>query len=339
MRVKAIDIARELDVSKATVSLALNNKPGVNEKTKKMILECKARLESRDVNDKIFPKKDSGYVIRIIVATRGLGIIQNAELDLWTDVNAVFDTIAKEWGCTLEVSYFNMLKDSKEKMVNDCNQDYVAGVMLFGTEMYPSDAEMFRKIHKPKVVYDCDLMDDAYPCVVVNNEDGVRRAVDYLVEHQKKNIVYLARNRKIYNYEHRRIGFVNAMREYNLLLDEKTQLLTMGETIEEIYQNMKKYIELNKLPDAFIFESYHLSIGAIRAFRSENVKVPEDISVIGIDELPDYLTGEYQLTTIRIPHTERAKLAMQLLYHEMHDSCSTKSKLFTNCKLIEGDTV
>ena len=339
MRVKAIDIAKELGISKATVSLALNDKPGVNDKTKQMVIDCKARMESRDASENIFHKRENGNVIRIIVATRDLGIVQNAELDLWTDVNAVFDRIAKEWGCTLEVSYFNMLKDSKEKMANDCNQEYVAGVILFGTEMYSSDAEMFRKIHKPKVVYDCDLMEDTYSCVTVNNEDGVKRAVDYLVAHQKKNIVYLARNRKIYNYEHRRIGFLNAMREYNLLLDEKSQLLVMGEKIEDIYQNMKSYLEANKLPDAFIFESYHLSIGAMRAFRSADIKVPEDISVIGIDELPDYLTGDYQLTTIRIPHTERAKLAMQLLYHEMHDSCSTKSKIFTNCKLIEGDTV
>ena len=47
MIVKAVDIARELGISKATVSLALNNKPGVNEKTKQAILECKARLEQQ----------------------------------------------------------------------------------------------------------------------------------------------------------------------------------------------------------------------------------------------------------------------------------------------------
>ena len=271
------------------------------------------------------------------MATRDLCIAKGAELDLWTDVNAVFDQIAKSWGCELEVSYFDVQKDSSENLALSCNKENVAGVILFGTELYPSDVPRFCGIKKPVVVYDSDLESDRYPCVVVNNAGGVKTAVDYLVEHGKKNIVYLARNATIYNYTKRREGFLLAMQEHNL--DTEKKLLFMGEKIDEIYQNMKDYLEQNPLPEAFIAESYHLSIGSIRAFRQKNIKVPKDVSIIGMDELPDYMTGEYQLTTIRIPHTERANWAMQMLYREIYESSSTKSKIYTNCKLMEGNSV
>ena len=339
MRVKAIDIARELGLSKATVSLALNNKPGVNPKTRQEILECRERMEQENPPGQVPVKKEKGYVIKIIVFTRELKVAKGAELDLWTDVNAVFDAVAKSWGYVLEISYFNLLKEEFGQLEKECNQNKVAGVVLFGTELYPEDAGKFKKIQKPMVVYDCDLEDEKYPCVVVDNAGGVKMAVDYMVARGKKNLVYLSRNIQIYNYQQRQLGFEKALREHNLEFSRENQMLSMGEKIDTIYQNMKSYIDTHELPDGFIMESYHLSIGAIRAFREKGIQIPRDVSIIGIDELPDYMTGEQQLTTIRIPHTERANMVMLLLFHEITNGSSIKSRIETYCKLIEGNTV
>lgn len=339
MRVKAVDIARELGLSKATVSLALNDKPGVSPKTKQAIEECRKRLELMGAGGQIKSKQEESSVIKIIVASRDLKIVKNAEMDLWTDVKTVFDMVAKSWGCSPEISYFDINQDSAEKMAGECNRTNVSGIVLFGTELYPSDVKIFRDIKKPMVIYDSDIESDRHSCVVVDNVGGVRKAVDYLVAHGKKNIIYLSRDIKIYNYIQRRKGFAEALREHNLPYNEKEQLVCMGEKIDSIYQNMKIYLERSRLPDAFILESYHLSIGCIRACREKNIRIPEQVSIVGIDELPDYMTGEHQLTAVRIPHTERAKMVMTMLWHEMHDSSDFKSKVFTNCRFVEGNTV
>lgn len=70
MRVKAIDIARELNLSKATVSLALNNKPGVNPNTREKILECRERLEKGELTVKT-SFAATGKIIKIVLALRG----------------------------------------------------------------------------------------------------------------------------------------------------------------------------------------------------------------------------------------------------------------------------
>lgn len=338
MKIKAIDIARELGISKATVSLALNNKPGVSEQTKQDILECMVRMQNgiKTTDDSRIVRNKQ--MIKIIVVSKNLKIVRNSELDLWTDVNAVFDRMAKKEGYTLGISYPDLHTDSIEAVVMECNVDTVAGIVLFGTELEPSDIKYFRGIRKPMVIYDSDMQCDKYPYVVVNNRVGVHTAVDYLVKNEHKDIVYLANSIDIYNYLERRKGFAEAIRSHNLIFD-KHSIAVVGDRIETVYQNMKKYLDIHELPSAFVMESYHISVGAIRAFRERGIIIPEDISLIGIDELPSYMTGECQMTTIRIPHTERAVWVMMMLFKEITDSSDVKSRMFTNCKLIEGNSV
>ena len=95
MNVKSIDIARALGISKSTVSLALNGKPGVSEQTRQEVLACKKQLEEHGVVPPgMFsrqPEQRKRQQIKIVKITNGMKNIQGAELDLWTDVNQVFE--------------------------------------------------------------------------------------------------------------------------------------------------------------------------------------------------------------------------------------------------------
>lgn len=338
MKIKSIDIARELGISKATVSLALNGKTGVSEKTKQEIFACKQRLESNEKKNVEDVIELSGQMIKVILPSKNLHIIRDPELDLWTDVNIVFDKMAKLKGYTLGITYIDMRHDSAEQLAAECNAESVSGVILFGTELKREDVDFFKKIKKPMVIYDCDMECDAYSSVMVDNASGVKKAVDHLMQNQLKDIVYLAKSTDIYNYQQRRFGFKEALNEYNIPF-QTDHMLVMGEKIESIYQNMKYYLETHALPDAFIMESYHLSVGAIRAFREKEICIPKDVSIIGIDELPGYMTGGCELTTIRIPHTERANMVMTMLFREIENEISFKSKIFTSCRLIKRNSV
>lgn len=336
MNVKAVDVARELGISKATVSLALNNKPGVSEKTRQLVLACMQRLEESGPSDReTLPEKQR--IIKVIVMQRGLSVATGAEINLWTDVRDVFDKIAKSWGCVSQVQYFDLLRDQKTELLPSCNDSEVAGVVIFASEMRPSDHEILNGIRKPLVVYDCDLDTDRYPCVVINNAGGAEMAAEYLIRHGKEDICYLARSLDLYNYNMRRVGFEAAMRKHGL--NPEGRIRRMGTKIDEITDNLTHELSHMELPEAFITESYHLSLGLTRACRKNGIEIPKDVSMIAIDELPDFMVDGYQLTTIRVPHTERAVLTMELLRHEISRSSSTKSRIFTNCQMIERSSV
>ena len=77
----------------------------------------------------------------------------------------------------------------------------------------------------------------------------------------------------------------------------------------------------------------------MRALRQKKISVPEDISLLGVDEIPDYLTGDILLTTLQMEHLERAHVAMLFLEQEMKGAISCKFKSVSTCTIIPGQTV
>lgn len=339
MRVKAVQIAEELGISRATVSLALNNKPGVSERTRQEILQCQERL-LREGEEK---KKEISFVkkglIKVIVASKGLKIGFDSGMDLWTDVLAVFQREAQKRGYQISVTYLDIRYDSLDQLIYECSGKEISGVILQATELNAEDIEQFQKIQKPMVIYDNESRNLTRHCVVADNRLGVEHAVKYLFERNYTDIVYLGTDMELYNFQQRRSGFSGTLLEYNRNPYETGRMLMLSTTIEGVYHDMKEYLENHKLPEAFLSENYQVTIGLMRALKEKRIQVPEDVAVIGVDTLPSYMTGDCQVTAVRIPHTERAVLTVMLLEKEIEEQSKTKSRIMTDCSLVEGESV
>lgn len=347
MRVKAVQIARKLGISKATVSLALNGKPGVSAQTRREILECKELLEKEgDIGLSGQEEEQAGAerrqrteLIRVIIAVKGAKIVYDSEMDLWTDVLAVYDQEAKKRHYGLSVSYVDVRRESVEEAVRECEAANIAGVILWATELDPEDMRRFEKISKPMVIYDNESADARHHSIVADNYQGVKKAVEYLLKRKYRKLLYLSNEKDIYNFRQRRKGFIDALTEHNMNPYQDGCMARAGTTIDDVCRKMKLYLERHDLPEACIMENYQVAIGTMRALREMKIKVPEQISVLGIDIVPAYMTGDCTLTALKIPHTERALLTMLLLDKEIEEQSYTKSRVMTECRLIEGESV
>ena len=338
MKIKAADIARNLNLSKATVSLVLNNKPGVSEKTRRRVFDYIEEVTGKPEKKEKEEKTESKNIIKVLYIDNNLRFVKNFELDVCPDSLLVVDREARRMGYILSVTYGSSEKtEDVERMVREANADNVAGVILYATEMKVEHFPPFREIKKPMVIYDNDFGNE-YHCVAFGGVEGVRDAVDYLVSRGFHNIKYLANTQDIFNFQQRRAGFRAGLRKNNMIL-EPDSIYPLGETTSEVCEGMLKYLEEHELPDAFIMENYQISIGVMRALRQKRIAVPEDVSLIGVDEIPDYLTGDILLTTIRMEHLERAYVAMMFLEQEIKGAISCKFKSFSTCKIIPGQTV
>lgn len=342
MNVKSIDIARALGISKSTVSLALNGKPGVSEQTRQEVLACKKQLEEHGVVPPgMFsrqPEQRKRQQIKIVKITNGMKNIQGAELDLWTDVNQVFEKNLQANGYSLGLLYADFREEDQSRMIAECNADDVAGVVIFGTELKQENSPLLDGIRKPLVIYDAAPDIEKYPVILIDNRQGVELAVNELLAKGNTDIQYLCNPLPMYNYLSRRRGFQEIMKQKGLG-DASDRIINTGSSIEEVHQMMREYLKTAKLPQAYIMESYHVSMGTIMAMHELNIRIPEDVSLIGIDALPSFLTGGIDMTSIRVPHTERAYWAIQLLLKEIEHPVKEKCKLYTNCVFVDGETV
>ena len=86
-------------------------------------------------------------------------------------------------------------------------------------------------------------------------------------------------------------------------------------------------------------ENYQVSIGVLAAIQKLGIRIPEDIRLVGIDEVPEYVTPAVRLTQVKIPHAERAAIAMNLLDREIQGESVTRIRAYTVPELIRGNSV
>ena len=337
LKVKMVDVARKLGISKATVSLAVNGKPGVSEGTRQKIFNCINEMEN--------PEEQSGQVqkarhqiIKIVIINHNKKVVCDPELDLWSGVLSTFDTEARKLNYLYGITYLNDAEENRDEILLECNADIVAGVILFGTEMTEKDHAVCERILKPIVIYDYNMPGGGYNCVCIDNAMAVKLAVDCLVKAGAGKMQYLSPDKQIYNFMERRKSFQNSMMDHGFMI-QKRDMVQLGNSTEEITGRAIEHFQNHGLPDAFIMENYQVSIGVLHAVRKMKIAVPEDLKLVGIDEIPDYAADEIKLTQIRIPHIERAALAMSLLDREINSRWKVKNKVFTVPELIPGQSV
>ncbi|WP_158095805.1 LacI family DNA-binding transcriptional regulator [Erysipelatoclostridium sp. An173] len=327
MKIKAAQIARDLGLSKATVSLALNDKPGVSEETKKMIFQYIDRMEKGiDIVE--------NNIIKIVNYSKKENIY-GGEVDLWSEVLSEFNKEAKKDGYSLGIDYINDDIDEINKLIMECKQGHVVGAIVFANDLDEDIFKLFKQIKKPLIIYDNDFDDDNYSYVMIDNYQGMEKIIKLIVEKDFNEVCYLANSHDNYNFRKRRMAFTDLISKYNLT----GRIFITGNDVESVYAAMKTELVDKSFPKVLISENYQVSIGTIKAIQEMNLSFKDDINLIGIDEIPDYFCYGHHLTALKIIHGKRAGVALSLLKKEIEDHDVEKFKIYSTCRLIEGDTI
>ena len=327
MKIKAAQIARDLGLSKATVSLALNDKPGVSEETKKMIFQYIDRMEKGiDIVE--------NNIIKIVNYSKKENIY-GGEVDLWSEVLSEFNKEAKKDGYSLGIDYINDDIDEINKLIMECNQGHVVGAIVFANDLDEDIFKLFKQIKKSLIIYDNDFDDDNYSYVMIDNYQGMEKIIKLIVEKGFNEVCYLANSHDNYNFRKRRMAFTDLISKYNLT----GRIFITGNDVESVYAAMKTELVDKSFPKVLISENYQVSIGTIKAIQEMNLSFKDDINLIGIDEILDYFCYGHHLTALKIIHGKRAGVALSLLKKEIEDHDVEKFKIYSTCRLIEGDTI
>lgn len=261
--------------------------------------------------------------------------IYGGEVDLWSEVLSEFNKEAKKDGYSLGIDYINDDIDEINKLIMECNQGHVVGAIVFANDLDEDIFKLFKQIKKPLIIYDNDFDDDNYSYVMIDNYQGMEKIIKLIVEKDFNEVCYLANSHDNYNFRKRRMAFTDLISKYNLT----GRIFITGNDVESVYEAMKTELVDKSFPKVLISENYQVSIGTIKAIQEMNLSFKDDINLIGIDEIPDYFCYGHHLTALKIIHGKRAGVALSLLKKEIEDHDVEKFKIYSTCRLVEGDTI
>lgn len=333
MKYKAKDIARELGVSPATVSLVLNNRPGVGDEKREEImkkimeLDCDYLLKEGGVN-----RGDIGFVIY-----KCGGSIVN-EYPFFNYLSESINKAIEKNNFTMTIMYLDKSMPLNERYLALENFRY-AGYIVYAVEMYPEDLEVFEKLNVPCVYLDNPFPGMAVDTVTVDNYLGIYQGFEYLYQMGHRDFGYIRSKVPILCFEERIRAYEDCLRRASLPM-KKEFIMDVGYLESETERDIEMYLSKHpKLPTAFMADNDLLACRAVRAFKRFGIKVPEEVSVVGFDNRPICSFTEPKVTTVQLPGDEMGEIAVEMLMKKLANKRRHTGKYKLGTKLIENESV
>lgn len=333
MALRAKDIAEMLGVSTATVSLVLNNKPGVGEKRRQEIIQkitelnCGYMLKEQRIN-----KGTIGFV----VYKREGSIID--ESPFFTYILEGINSSISRYGYTLNFMYINKNMPRPEQEYQLRAGDY-KGLIIFAVEMYYDDLQLFKDSQIPFAILDNSFQENDVDAVAINNVQGTSKAVAHLCEMGHEEIGYIRSKVKINSFEERYSAFKRKIKKMGRVFNRE-YVVDVGYSEEEVKRDVKSYLRgAARLPTAFFAENDLIGCNAIRAMQECGYKVPEDFSLVGFDNRPISTLIEPKLTTINVPKDIFGPSAVDLLISKIEHGREQSLKVEIGTSLIKRESV
>jgi LacI family transcriptional regulator len=300
-----------LNISPSTVSLAINNKPGVSAETKNKIF---AVLEEYYASGKFSSEGDPADVKGVIVL-----VVHKAQKQLFIptiffqDVINDIQSVAVHNNYQLEISYYNSGM-SKELLLESLSRDKVAGVIVYATELPNSELCTYDTLDKPIVVFDGRFPVENIDMVTLANRNAVSNAVDYVYGLGHRRIGFLKSKTRINNFDDRFFGYLEGLQLKNLEYDP-SYVFSVTCTIDGACADFLKILDkpMGSLPTVFLTDLDYNVAGALRAIKKKGLSVPNDFSLVGFDDITLMSELDPPITTIQIKHYFGAIAASRLI--------------------------
>jgi LacI family transcriptional regulator len=308
------DIASVAGVSPATVSLVLNNKPGVSPDTRSRILELARSLEYDLERSNNLAHGKAATIRFLKVARHGHTVNDDHAIFIANYINGL-SLEARSLKLTLEIMTIN--GGPAEALVSATEDPGIAGAIVLATEMTSKEIRLFKRVNTPLVFIDNYDETEGFNFVDMNNKESVLIAISHFMEHGHREIGMATSDVATPNFQMRTAAFNEALQRFSLP-SRGDFIFHVDSTYAGALRDMSGILTSGaKLPTALFCVNDIVAFGCIRALKDAGIRVPEDISIIGFDNLPASAMVDPPLTTIEVSKVEIGRLAMRTLYNDI----------------------
>jgi len=323
------DVAKVSGFSKSTVSRVLRNDPNVNPITKEKVEQVAQRL---------------GYIPNIVARslrskkTTTIGVvIADICNPFFPSVVRGVEDVAREKGYSIILCNTDEKYEREKEALNTLIQKRVDGLLISPVQKKFDDLLELRRQKIPFVLIGRHFDPLEMDHIVTDDIRGAFMATEYLIKKGHKKILFI--NGPLYTScaRERMAGYKKALVENNIKLD--TKLLKEGALkMEDGYRVIKKVIS-SKLDFTAVFAFSDLvAFGVIKALKEQGRKMPDDVAVVGYDNIDFGFSLELPLTTVHIPKYELGSEGMKLLHRKINEKINETQKIVLDTKLIIRDS-
>lgn len=320
MGVTIKDIASLAGVSKTTVSKVINNKDdSISAATKDKILQI-----MKEQN--YVPNKLAQGLVTKRTKTIGL-LIPDIRNPFFTDISRGAEDYARKEGYNIIFSNTDEDYEKEVQCVSMLCEKMVDGIIFAPSSNTSEEENRYSDLKIPIVLVDKHIdIQNAKGVVKVDNKNGTYESTKHLIKQGHKEILYLSGPLKNDIAKERLNGYIRAL-EKNGEVFKKENVIEGQYKYEWSYEYIKSLDKINF--SAICCANDLIAIGAIQALRERNLKIPQDISIVGFDDIQTAKLIDPSLTTIRQPAYEMGQKASEILINSLNNKNTDSTGVIT----------
>ncbi|EIJ79293.1 carbon catabolite repression transcriptional regulator [Bacillus methanolicus PB1] len=305
MNVTIYDVAREANVSMATVSRVVNGNPNVKPATRKKVMEVIERLGYR-------PNAVARGLASKKTTTVGV-IIPDISSTFFAELTRGIEDIATMYKYNIILSNSDQNKEKELHLLNTMLGKQVDGIVFMGGNITPEHVEEFEKSPVPIVLAGSIEETEKIPSVNIDYDQAAYDVVQSLIEKGHKEIAFvIGPLHEPINKEKKLAGYKRALENFGILFRE--EFIIEGDyTYDSGIEAIEKLLEMDSRPTAIFVGSDEMALGVIHGAEDKGYKIPDDFEVVSSDNTRLTLMVRPQLTTIVQPLYDIGAVAMRLL--------------------------
>ncbi|HOT98023.1 MAG TPA: LacI family DNA-binding transcriptional regulator [bacterium] len=309
-RITIEDVATRAGVSKGTVSAVLNGKNSVKPRTRERILEVMKELN--------FRPRGMARILKNGSEDRTIGvIIKDLNYPFYTSIATGVREYAINRGYQVLITSSENDHECEKRFTHLFSTKDIKGAII--APIVEGEAEIEHLFKLKMINYPFVLLEEVKGiqanAVMIDNIKAIRQAVSYLIEGGHRRIVHFAGPPQSAHTQERIEGFRYAFSETTLAFNP-AMIVSIGSRHEESFHNTLvwfKKLRREEYPTAIVCFNDQQAMAVLSALRELGIRVPDDISIIGNDDIDYAKLYPVPLTTIRAPQKEIGRRAAEIL--------------------------
>ncbi len=323
------DIARAANVSHSTVSRALRNSPLVSSETTEKIKRI-----ARESNFRVSAVGRSLATGR----THSIGVVVTTIADpFMADVVAGIEETANAHGYSVILASSKADPEHEMKLVHSFEERRVDGIIIIASLVGSTYVPVLAEMKVPIVLINSHHPGEFAYSVSINNFEGCRAATRFLIQLGHRKIGFVANRYGAQANASRQDGYCQALEDAQIPF--RPELIFVGDArLEGGFQSLQHFRSLSDPPTGVVCYNDLTAIGLLNAAYRNKITVPDDLSVIGFDDLIIASYSVPPLTTVRQPKHEMGRTATEIFFNLLAGSTTERSSLFQGELILREST-